>query len=148
MNTAIILITLTGMTLEFLSFWFVAPEILGQDRLERFEGWIERPLSFVQRHPNTYGIFGAITGILVALIFQYFDITIVNYWITFIVIVIAGGIAGYLVGFSASRVISTILSELTRDERIRRRAIVIGAVMFIISFLFQFTAVLLGGFTS
>jgi hypothetical protein len=148
MNTASIVITLTGMTMEFFSLWFVAPEILGEDRLARLEHWIERPLAYVVDHKQVYPIIGGIAGGLLGILIDYLDITIVNTWITFFVAFIAGGFAGWLVVTLADRGIPVILSELARDEQVRRRAIVVGAVLFIIGFILQVTGVILGGLST
>jgi hypothetical protein len=41
------LFNITAIILEFLSFWFVAPELLGEERLRKLENWIENFLGFV-----------------------------------------------------------------------------------------------------
>ncbi len=38
-------INILGMTLQFFSFWFAAPEILGEEKLKHYENKIKRYLS-------------------------------------------------------------------------------------------------------
>ena len=39
---------LAGIVLEFVSFWLVAPEILGEDRMRAFEEWFESQVARLQ----------------------------------------------------------------------------------------------------
>ncbi len=57
-----------GMVLEFLSFWFAAPEILGEERLKQAEATLEE---WMRKAPDAvYGLLVSLgTGAFPALIF-------------------------------------------------------------------------------
>ncbi len=197
-------LNLVGIALEFASFWFAAPEILGEERLRKIERMIERGILLL---PATVIL---LSGGLWALVLRSNEAWVVEWvWLTTWIVVGMGIVRLLLAGdweklaelgesfrtwwgklfFAAmsvvvgviqlweclqwrtdlplenllgnvvaallllmmssliwlpDRVISPLLLKLADDKRIRQRWFVIGIGMFMLAFICQFTAVILG----
>jgi hypothetical protein len=118
-----------GMTLEFLSFWFAAPEILGEKRLKKYEDILEASL----KTSRFYGILLAFL-ILVLIPTVYFYFSDYGVW----PLAITSGLLLIMIIFIW--IASKLLPILADDTRIRRRWIAIGAILFIAGFLLQMAA--------
>jgi hypothetical protein len=145
-----------GMILGFLSFWLVAPEFIGEERLRR---WEERLEAFIARVPAQFGcLFGLFMmlmtmGLLLTVLEPLFpnrryDPTPWNrsdappIWQQVALTVSLG--VGAFVGWQSSRamqwLVRPLLSRLANDDRIRDRWFWGGVWLFVISFVFQFIA--------
>ena len=144
-----------GMILGFVSFWLVAPEFIGEERLKR---WEERLEAFIARVPAQFGcLFGLFMGLMTMglllsllqpLFPRRYDPIPWNRPSTpapweMLALLFSGGV-GLFIGWQSSRVmqwlVRPILSRLANDDRIRDRWFWVGVCLFVLSFVFQFVS--------
>jgi hypothetical protein len=131
-----------GLLLGFLSFWFAAPEFIGEERLRSWEQSLARGLF---KLPKASQWFFAL--IILAAIVDY----TINFFRWFLVqpltrlpdvpqswILVIALTSGTMLLAQVS--IEPIVSRLANDSRVRQSALLLGAVLFTISFLLQFIA--------
>jgi hypothetical protein len=153
-----------GMLLEFLSFWLVAPEILGIERLKRWENDLETWLKNkdLSNHLKLIGlvatyivvigwvIFLAIWGfslLMSGIDFQHPNLMPSLIYLAtslLVALLVRLFVAGLLeltqpIGKRLIQsVTSPILRALEDDTKISRRSLMLGAGLYILSFLLQF----------
>ncbi|MCB0733624.1 MAG: hypothetical protein H6608_02895 [Flavobacteriales bacterium] len=148
-------INLVGLVLQFLAFWFAAPELLGTDALRRFEKGMTRMISalptlLIAGGAAIFGIamaiYGTMTGLKAAREGASTNPMYTMIWILGISVVVIV----YLIGFSkrTQRWASAVLAEplvqrLIHNNESRRLALVVGAILFTLGFLCQVVAVVL-----
>jgi hypothetical protein len=139
-----------GLLLDFLAFWLAAPEILGEERLKKAESLVER---FIKAFPFVITI---IIGLIVLVAYAYMgsvdvdnlfktmqidsplEIRVYSALFCFTPILVAVLVPIIMVMlFATSQKLLTIMAN---DENIRKRALVIGAILFILGFILQFIA--------
>lgn len=145
----------TGLLLQFLSFWFAAPEILGDGFLKRMQVGLK---SFVTKLSVLvvivvvlgYGLTFSVMGILKGMNATETPVTnyeMVQYYIAF-------GLATllYLIfifnykkirAFIDSRLAGPLIEKLILNADLRKNALITGAILFTLGFLAQFMAILL-----
>jgi hypothetical protein len=139
-----------GLTLGFSSFWFAAPEFIGERRLKMWEmalanfaGKVPRAFGRFALWLLTIGAFGmAIScgflshyskhmssdnGLFLTPLYCF-----IIYWIAFVLLFWAHP--------RLQRLAARTVSSLANDRQQRQRSLFIGAVCFTISFLLQFIA--------
>ena len=136
-----------GIVLEFLSFWFAAPDILGEERLRALERRVERGIRALP-----FAI-GAVAAALVVVMLQEDRWVMVltarglNPFLAKMVVELllglaAGVPAGYLTSVVRDKVARPFLRILADDRYIRRRSLAVGAVLFVVGLLSQLIATL------
>lgn len=146
-------INATGLILQFIAFWFAAPELLGEATLQRFEKGLQK---FIARIPTLlfilivvgYSLFFAVRGILKGLeASQGKDsVDITSYFIQL-------GIASalyflYMIRYKRinrwldERFAQPLSNKLIHNQETRKLALLIGAFCFSLGFLLQLFAVL------
>ena len=130
-----------GMVFGFLSFWFAAPEFIGEQRLKSWEDAIAASLATFRRLPDS--LQGAIVftlifvGPLYVLYFKYkIAGRIVN---SAFLLPTIGAVIGYGVSRFVSR-LDRIVGALAKDKKVRQRSLLMGAVLFTLAFVLQFLA--------
>jgi hypothetical protein len=130
-----------GMLLGFVSFWLVAPEFIGEERLRRWEVMLEQGLRFFPTAFHVLLVLSpfVVVGIAVRLESRGALTRSETSWIVCSLMVL------YLVGWWFSvrlekKLIPALLHRLAEDEQIRARSLILGAWLFGASFLLQFGA--------
>ena len=155
-----------GMVLGFASFWFAAPELIGEERLKK---WEERLEAGVARFPlAAKGCVFVVTACVVGPFLSYFAAILlaaflrpqeaaavgpgkydyVKEWHVVVGAVatflgIGGGVqafGGDVEHWARERVAVPLLRRLADDDAVRRRWLVAGIWMFTLGFLLQFVA--------
>ena len=137
------LLNLLGIVLEFLSFWFAAPEILGEERLRAMERGLEKGIKLL---PAVVGARWTVlaVGMVVTVMVQVAMEEPRNLLGLTALTAVAVGTGMAVVTITLKeKVVEPVLRVLADDERIRQRSLAVGAVLFMVAFLFQFTAALL-----
>ena len=205
------LLNLLGIVLQFLSFWLVAPEILGEDRLKALERRLEKgtrlapsvamvavllsvsmvavlapvmpvpppvPVAAeaitphlvamaalllvtvvlatavlvpVGKVPPVVAVAGVVLVAAVAAVALLVRVAAVPLMaalagvaLTLLAAVAAGVAVVAVANQLLQKVVAPVLRVLADDERLRQRSLAVGAVLFIIAFLYQFAAALFG----
>ena len=135
-------LNLVGVLLEFLSFWFAAPEILGEERLIKLESGLERAIKLL---PVVVGARWTVAAVgMVAALVVGTGMEDPWEWLGLLGLTSAAvGTGMAVVTITLEKVVPHVLRVLADDERIRQRSLAVGAVLFMIAFLCQFTAALL-----
>ena len=134
-----------GIVLEFLSFWFAAPEILGEERLRALERRIEQGLRVL---PSVVAL--GLTGVVVASVVMALGRAAVEGVVTWViaVMVVAWVVVLVMKGTKfeivaivlENKIVLPLLRVLADDERIRQRSLAVGAVLFVVGFSLQLVA--------
>jgi hypothetical protein len=130
-----------GLVLAFLSFWFVAPEFIGEKRLRLWEQALARGLL---RMPTAMEwVFRSLSVVMIGIfIIRWLstsrtgtqELPQVPQWF-----LLGAGLTSS--AFLISRiVVEPIVSKLANDDRVRQTSLVFGAVLFTIGFVLQFVA--------
>jgi hypothetical protein len=146
-------LNLIGLVLEFASFWFAAPELIGSERMRALEGRLRAvvarlpPLLFALLGVGM-AIFGAAFGATVARdpgLLERAPATVPVYF---------GGVALLTAALAIfqrritraveQRVVAPLLRWLIDDEGARARALAIAAVLMTAGFTLQLAAAILG----
>ncbi len=133
----------TGMIFVFISFWFAAPEILGQSRLRTLEQNFKQILLFIQSH-----VFHGIVFLVFPIFFLQFMLDISTQGTSSLSVVkwtlISIAISVIAVALTSAITLLTqfILEQLADDkwEKVRQRALIIGVSFFVAGSLMQFIA--------
>jgi len=150
-----------GMILEFFSFWFAAPELLGEDRLRRLRDSFGRGVkalpSLTAKVLCGILLFGA-PGILIVVyqrrVFSYLSWSF-SHWSHLLV----GNVVEEVIGiaflflavafeffafeFLTKHVAKPILTKLADNNRLRQNSLVLAAILFVAGFMLQFIATFL-----
>jgi hypothetical protein len=125
-----------GMLLGFVAFWFAAPELIGEQRLLRWEHLAEQGVRLIpkgfEKVPTILGLLGFVGSRLVedergALFLMAFALVSVVP-LTILQVVFERSLGPWL------------LRVLAHDERIRARSLFLGAALFTLSFILQFAS--------
>lgn len=137
-----------GLVLAFLSFWFAAPEFLGEERLKAWETSMSK---FVKPMPKifTWLLFIVLTYPIV-LVFCIFYSLFTNkdllafdthgYALRIVKPLAFFAISCYLLIRITAWISSKVIPAIANSSSQRRLSLYIGAILFIISFLLQFIA--------
>lgn len=146
-------INATGLLLQFLAFWFAAPELLGHDTLLRFREGLKKLIAglpmvlmllIIIAYGGYYAIGGMYKGYLAGT--QGADVDIAQfYW--------SMGIATALYmllmfrfrkirSWLERRLAYPMIEQLLNSNKVRRNALIAGAILFTLGFLLQLTAIL------
>jgi ABC-type amino acid transport system permease subunit len=143
-------INAAGMLLQFLAFWFAAPELLGEKRLRSFEKGLKNLISYLPMilillviavYGLTFGIGGIIKGIHASAegieassLTSYYLVLSACTILYMVFILFFRRIHNWL-----ERKVATPLSNhLINDQSARRSALILGAFLFTIGFICQF----------
>jgi hypothetical protein len=134
-------LTRIGILFELLSFWFAAPELLGEKRLRAIEMRLEKPLwhwrrlSLMKRTDLLF-LLGGLTVFTFGMFLGKLP------WPLPIVIPGLLGLLVIIVGTIAEIVMTTLatylLHQMINDENIRQRSLLAGAVLFVLGTILQF----------
>ena len=144
-----------GLLLQFLSFWFAAPELLGTSALKRFEIALRKFLAFIPLlivmvviagYGVSFTIIGFIKGMdaaengmetseMYSYMAVFFSATIAY----FIFMYYYKGIKKWL----DVKVAKPLSEKLVHSNETRSTALAIGAVLFTIGFLLQFVLIII-----
>lgn len=145
-------INITGLVLQFLSFWFAAPELLGSQTLKRFESGLIR---FLSRLPSyLLGLIGIFFGITMGVYGAYkgFDAQQNPENITKTLVVLFSVSCIYIVYMIFYKKVQKwierifakpLINNLITNNKSRQLALITGAVLFTIGFLCQFVVLLI-----
>jgi hypothetical protein len=130
-----------GIVLEFLSFWFAAPEILGEERLRAVEQGVEKGIGLLPAVVGsrwTVFALGMVAGVLVSL-----RAVTEGLWEDLGLLGITAAAVGTgmaVVTITLEKVVEPVLRVLADDQRIRQRSLAVGTVLFVVGFLLQLIA--------
>lgn len=150
-----------GIILNFLSFWFVAPDIIGEARLKAWERNLEKAIGEIG--PGCLGCSGFAAGCLLSItVFTVFifiafqimarylldsEVGVMKSLFVFATIFASGVVClwqfvrGQEVNEAIiSEFIRSVLQRLANEDRIRHRSLLLGIAMFIIGNVLQFVA--------
>tara|TARA_B110000046_G_scaffold47701_1_gene52740 strand:- start:2209 stop:2667 length:459 start_codon:yes stop_codon:yes gene_type:complete len=147
-------INLFGLILQFLAFWFAAPELLGKSTLERFELGLKRlvsaiPMIVIMLIILLYsaltagigiykGMKGASEGLEEGEMMNYLITLGLAMVVYFIFIFASKRIQRWL----AKTVADPLIDKLIDQGETRKNALIIGAVIFSVGFLLQSLSIL------
>lgn len=126
----------TGLILQFLAFWLVAPEILGHAGVHRLRSGLTSIIRAAFLVPVGLGVLLVVWSIL----FRELSETLHSWHralglsLAIILVLLVG------LRFFRTEKLKVILDELEDDERYRRRFLSIGIFFFSFGFLLQFAA--------
>jgi hypothetical protein len=124
-----------ALLLGFLSFWFAAPEFIGEERLKL---WEHSLASGLRRVPlvMAYTLLG-----LCVIAFVILAVNAVgNGGVALSVWTVAGLFLSLVAVLLVRDAIERIVSRLANDDRTRQNSLFVGAVLFTASFLLQLIA--------
>ena len=125
-----------GIVLEFLSFWFAAPEILGEERLRKLERRVEKGVIVL---PEVLFVVGVAVMFLIII-----PLTLnerISWSVATLMIVVVSVLVLLLLPLAMQGVvIPPLLRILADDERIRQRSLAVGAVLFVVGILLELIA--------
>jgi hypothetical protein len=141
-----------GIILGFLSFWFAAPEFIGEERLKAWERSLERVLR--GSIPLALGLTIGCGVVFLAFVCGIAAWTLLSGILPLLssvekhvlsLLFIASFMLGLWVGHDAAdwgtrRIVRPLLARLAEDEAIRRRCLMFGALLFILGTALQLFA--------
>jgi hypothetical protein len=134
-----------GMAIGFLSFWFAAPEFIGEERLKEWEDRLARILRALPKHSVLYWI--AVYAVVAAICFLYIalwthwllpSVPHPVSWLLRLTCLIVGGII--INKKIMIDLLQRVVGRLATRGRERQRLLFIGGVLFTCSFALQLTA--------
>jgi len=155
-----------GLLLDLLSFWFVAPEILGEERLRKIEGVFENllkiarrffqhqveiaapeilragPIIFSKRETLKGCSVSLVLYVIICFLWVYIDRHLRGAWrsITLILVDLIGVPIVAVAAVSVTSVLSHWLINLADNSRIRQRSLLVGTLLFMIGVALQLAA--------
>ena len=144
---------LIGLTMEFVSFFLAAPELIGEQRLRNMEAWVERRLSWLLekkllriasppslRESTIFFIIANGLNIMLAFFWIYLIRNRARFWVIgFVTLVIISSTSNQFL--AVGMLLRLMLDWLSSGERLRRLLLTIGILMFVMSYFVQFAAV-------
>jgi hypothetical protein len=130
-----------GMALGFVSFWLVAPEFIGEDRLRLWEDSLAAGLLQMPKVLKVIFISMSIVAILIYLGRVVLEVRtghIVFPEVPQALTLATGMLAATLL--AAQILVEPVVSRLANDNHVRQTALLLGAALFIFSFVLQFIA--------
>lgn len=148
-------IALIAAVLQFLAFWFAAPELLGENTLKRFERGLNRlftliPMIAIPAGMVVYG--GTFLTLAFLKIMKAQDSGIEVNEMTTYYVSLAIGTAAYfwfilrykrIKQWLEQRVSKPLVEQLIHRSEVRKNALVIGAVLFSLGFILQVITIVL-----
>jgi hypothetical protein len=138
-----------GLIFGFFSFWFAAPEFIGEKRLKEWEMRLANTARLVPQAFFALGVVAIIVGIVAILVGVYLlrkgtnslhdNSTLINgmmYPIGLLMAVFGVGMVAKMYPI-VRRAFLKLFTILANDEQQRQRSLFIGAVLFTASFLMQ-----------
>lgn len=148
-------INASGLILQFLAFWFAAPELLGESTLKRFESGLRKfigrlPILLFMLGVMAYAFLFAVIGLMKGLdaakngieeaeMYQFFWVLGISSALYFISILFYKRILSWL----DKKLALPLTDRLIHNNQTRKTALLIGAVLFSIGFILQLSAVLI-----
>jgi hypothetical protein len=133
----------TGMLLGFLSFWFAAPEFIGEERLKAWEQALAAGLLRLPKGLQRLQIPLSAAGLIYSLFLLWRFHHTANLWQMnlnhYLLLSGLSLLVGVLLDLSR-KFVEPIVSGLATNDRARQTALFFGAVLFTASFLLQFIA--------
>lgn len=148
-------INAVGLILQFAAFWLVAPELLGESALKRFKNGLE---TFLARLPMAIfmiiilvfsfgfgglgiwkGMQAAEHGIEAGEITRFYVLLGVGMLIYFVFLIFSKRMVRWI----SEKFSKPLVQKLIQEDRMRKNALVIGAILFTTGFLFQLAAILI-----
>ena len=139
-------VNVVGILFEFFSFWLVAPEILGEERLKSWEERLETGIGILPKIVVTL-----LSLFLVATAgYIFFGFIIGRRLIEFALLSEATGVVfvflmslAFMIGWNMERrLVPRLLRTLRDDAKFRERCLAVGAMLFVIGTAFQLIATL------
>ena len=143
-----------GLTLQFLAFWFAAPELLGQKTLKRLEDGILKllsrlPVFLLMLVVLTYTLYFTMSGINKGIeasehgisqqdMIRYYVVLGLAMAVYFVFILAYKRIFRYL----EKKVARPLTRRIIHNKESRRSALAVGAVLFTLGFLLQLFTIL------
>jgi len=148
-------INASGLILQFLAFWFAAPELLGESTLKRFESGLRKfigriPILLLMVGVLAYAFLFAVIGLMKGLdaakhgmeeteMYRFFWVLGLSSLAYFVAIIFYKRILNWL-----DRKLALPLTEkLIHNNQTRKTALLIGGVLFSIGFILQRSAVII-----
>ena len=148
-------LAIIGLTLQFLAFWFAAPELLGEQTLQRFQNSLKKVLSvlpiiiilaIVFGYGLTFSIIGimkgmraAETGIEESEMYSYFIVMGICTLMYFVFLGFYKKIKYWL----EQKLAIPLVNQLIQNSQARSSALVVGAVLFSLGFVIQIVVLVL-----
>ena len=134
-----------GMIFGFLSFWFAAPEFIGEQRLMSWDTALSAILGALPRHTFVYQVIRALCALAVFGGATYFTLVwlpdLKPDWLFHMINFICLAFTFVFTSDDlATPILRYIVARLARRGTERRRLLLIGAMLFTISFTLQFLA--------
>lgn len=149
-------LNLTGLLLQFLAFWFAAPELLGQATLKRFENGLRKlitatPMILLMVVVAVFSLGFGIVGFFKGLNASKTGMHNQEYF-RFLITLGVGTLFYALFIFNFKKIKSYIdqhiarplLEQLINNNQTRTTALIVGAIFFTSGFLCQFISTLIG----
>lgn len=143
-----------GLSLQFISFWFAAPELLGEQTLKRMEAGLKKliakiPVIVVLLFCCGYGLSFGILGVVKGIKASKEGIAAHEYY-SFIAVLALSTMAYmvFLFKYKAinhwleTRIAQPLTQQLIHNNETRKNALLIGAVLFSVGFLLQLAVVI------
>ena len=136
-----------GLLLNFISFWLVAPEVLGEHRLKMIRqvfvvGLKSIPVFFYIVAASLFYSILAIVSIVP--LWMFYPQLLENKFVGFSIMILATLLGAFLSlklsSLLKDKFIKPILNKLADDEKLRRRLLLFGTLMFTLGFLCQMLA--------
>lgn len=128
-----------GLLLGFLSFWFAAPEFIGETRLLNWEEIVARGIGKLP-----FAVKALTVLIMASSGWYYIVLSIENGRMEPMsgTSLLMGGVLGATIVFfdSIKPYLDKIVSRVAKDEHIRQRSLLLGGVLFTLSFVLEFIA--------
>ena len=138
-----------GLTFQFISFWFAAPELLGEQTLKRMEAGLKILITkipvilvmlFCCGHGLTLGIMGIVKGlkasnkgIAESEYYSFLAVLAISFMAYLLFIIYYKRINRWL----ENSIAQPLTQRLIHNNETRQNALLIGAVLFSIGFLLQ-----------
>ena len=126
-----------GILIGFLSFWFVTPEFIGETRLKQWDSLL---VSGAIKFKPVWWYFSLIFVISSGSYLWYalfYNQELIN--ASFVIPVFIWGLIDLAISYLIHNA-DKIISRLSNDAKIRRQFLIIGGILFTISFVLQFLA--------
>lgn len=163
MSNEIMWLNCLGIVLEYLSFWFAAPELLGEERLSALENSLEQILQAQKEVVLPRRTFWLRVGNRIIWgprkVFQLRVVSLVAALIVAVLLPVLVLMKGAAMSPGRSMIalvaglflivtlvmlmehaVPLVLGPLADDSRLRRRVLMLGALLFTLAFAFQLTA--------
>jgi hypothetical protein len=148
-------INLIGLTLQFLAFWFAAPELLGEQAMRKFEAGLKRLISALPIiiiflvialyaiGTAGYGIYTGLKGAESGMDDSAFMSYMLTLGVVFAIYLPFVFLYKRIQDWLKKKIANRLIDGLIARSEVRKQALIIGALLFSLGFLMQFFVVLL-----